>query len=138
MCTGKAAGPTGLCLGINASPSWRQFDNCVESLYIHIHIQMPPHLQTDDDEGTAAPLDPAQSGGSAQQAAGFLQQAVRDEATKEQRLQRELSPEQYSLWKEKQMKAQRVSQLQLLGDMLLQWLAGCLPQRWATCSCSVA
>eukprot|EP00891_Asterochloris_glomerata_P003111 jgi/Astpho2/3111/fgenesh1_pg.00051_%23_83_t len=61
----------------------------------------------DGDEVTCAPLDPAQSSGSAQQAAGFLQQAVREEASKEQRLQRELSPEQYSLWKEKQMKAQR-------------------------------
>ena len=99
---------------------------------------MHPQLQADNDEGTAAPLDPAQSGGSAQQAAGFLQQAVRDEASKEQRLQRELSPEQYSLWKEKQMKAQRVSQLQHLGDIPLQWLTGCLPQSWASHSCSLS
>ena len=95
--------------------------------YIHTYTYMHPHLQANGDEGTRAPLDPAQSGGSAQQAAGFLQQAVRDEASKEQRLQRELSPEQYSLWKEKQMKAQRVSQLQPFGDMLPAAMGDSLP-----------
>lgn len=101
-----------MCLGMDASPDQRKLDACVESAYAS------SHLQADGDEVTCAPLDPAQSSGSAQQAAGFLQQAVREEASKEQRLQRELSPEQYSLWKEKQMKAQRVSRRQHLGDML--------------------
>ena len=107
-----------MCGGMDVSPAGSVL---TPVLTAHMH----PPLQADGDKGTYAPLDPAQSGGSAQQAAGFLQQAVREEASKEQRLQRELSPEQYSLWKEKQMKAQKVSQLLLEICCQLQWVTAC-------------